>query len=255
MSPPFLIAQLTDPHIGADWGGTDPVARLAAAVSSVAAMRPPPDVVLLTGDLADHGADAEYEQLRELLAPLKAPLQVLAGNHDDRATLRRQFDLPGVDDDPVQYSVDLGPLRLVVVDSTRPGHDDGELDARRLAWLDAELAAAPDTPTLVAMHHPPMSIGIPAWDDLGLPADDQRALGEVIGRHRQVRRIVAGHVHRGIAAELAGCSVLAVASTFVQARPDFYADAGDIELVPEPAAFAVHAVVDGQLVSHIHPVD
>ena len=252
MTRPFLIAQLTDPHIGADWGGTDPVARLAAAVASVAAMRPLPDVVLVTGDLADNATDAEYEQLRELLAPLKAPLHVLAGNHDDRRALRRHFDLPGGDGEPVQYAVDLGPLRLVVTDTTRPGHDDGELDAQRLEWLDSTLAAAPDTPTLLAMHHPPIWLGIPAWDELGLPPDHLRALGDVIDRHRQVRRIVAGHVHRAISGELAGRSVLTVPSTFVQARLDF--DAETIELAPEPAGFAVHAMVDGELISHIQPV-
>jgi 3',5'-cyclic AMP phosphodiesterase CpdA len=252
MTRPFLIAQLTDPHIGADWGGTDPVARLAAAVASVAAMRPLPDVVLVTGDLADNATDAEYEQLRELLAPLKAPLHVLAGNHDDRRALRRHFDLPGGDGEPVQYAVDLGPLRLVVTDTTRPGHDDGELDAKRLEWLDATLAAAPDTPTLLAMHHPPIWLGIPAWDELGLPPDHLRALGDVIDRHGQVRRIVAGHVHRAISGELAGRSVLTVPSTFVQARLDF--DAETIELAPEPAGFAVHAMVDGELISHIQPV-
>jgi 3',5'-cyclic-AMP phosphodiesterase len=252
MTRPFLIAQLTDPHIGADWGGTDPEARLAAAVDSVLAMRPSPDVVLLTGDLVDHGADTEYERLRELLAPLKAPLHPLAGNHDDRSALRSNFDLASGDGDPVQYAVDLGPVRLVALDSTRPGHDDGELDPQRLAWLDAELAAAPDAPTLLAVHHPPMSIGIPAWDELGLAPDDRRALGEVVARHRQVRRIVAGHVHRAISGELAGRAVLSVPSTFVQARLDF--DSDEIALVPEPAGFAVHAVVDGELISHIQPV-
>src|SRR5919204_592222 len=129
MTRPFLIAQLTDPHIGADWGGTDPVARLAAAVAAPAAMRPLPDVVLVTGDLADNAAGA--------------------------------------------------------------------------------------------------------WDELGLPPDHLRALGDVIDRHRQVRRIVAGHVHRAISGQLAGRSVLAVPSTFVQARLDFEAER--IELAPEPA--------------------
>jgi 3',5'-cyclic-AMP phosphodiesterase len=252
MTRPFLIAQLTDSHIGADWGGTDPVARLDAAVAAVGAMRPLPDVVLVSGDLADNATDAEYEELRELLAPLRAPLHVLAGNHDDRRALRRHFDLPGGDGEPVQYAVDLGALRLVVIDSTRPGHDDGELDAERLDWLDATLAAAPDAPTLLAMHHPPISIGIPVWDAIGLPDDDRRALGEVIARHQQVRRIVAGHVHRAISGELAGRAVLTVPSTYVQARLDFEADA--IELAPEPAAFAVHAVVDGRVISHIQPV-
>jgi 3',5'-cyclic AMP phosphodiesterase CpdA len=84
------------------------------------------------------------------------PLYVLAGNHDDRGALHRHFGVPGADGEPVQYSADLGPLRLVVLDTTRPGEDAGELDAERLGWLDRELAAAPDLPTLLAMHHPPL---------------------------------------------------------------------------------------------------
>ena len=251
MSRPFLLAQLSDPHIGADWDGADPVARFAAAVEAVREIRQP-DAVLVSGDLADSAADAEYEQVRELLAPLQAPVYVVPGNHDDRHALHRHFGVPGANGAPVQYSVDLGPLRLVVVDTTRPGEDAGELDAERLAWLDAELSAAPEQPTLVAMHHPPVLTGIPAWDQLGLPAPHRRALAEVIARHRQVRRLVGGHVHRTITGDLAGRPVLTVPSTYVQGRLNFAAQR--IELSDEPAGFALHAVVDGEVVSHVQPV-
>jgi 3',5'-cyclic-AMP phosphodiesterase len=249
---PFLLAQLSDPHIGAEWAGGDPVARLAAAVASVRALRPRPDAVLVSGDLTDHATDAEYEQVRELLAPLEGPVHVLPGNHDDRRALQRHFGVPGADGEPVQYAVDLGPLRLVVLDTTRPGEDPGALDAERLGWLDAELAAAPQQPTLVAMHHPPLVTGVPAWDDFGLPAADRHALGEVVGRHRQVRRLVAGHVHHTMTAELAGCAVLTAPSTYVQARLTF--EPHEIEFAAEPAGFALHAVLDGDLVSHVQPV-
>ena len=252
MNRPFLLAQLSDPHIGAEWTDGDPVARLAAAVSSVRALRPQPDAVLVSGDLADNAADAEYEQVCELLAPLLAPLYVLPGNHDDRRALHRHFGVPGADGEPVQYAVDLGPLRLVVLDTTRPGEDSGALDAERLAWLDDELAATPEVPTLIAMHHPPLSTGVPAWDELGLPVADRWALAEVVERHRQVRRLAGGHVHRTITAELAGRAVLTVPSTYVQARLDFRAE--EFELAAEPAGFAVHAVLDGELISHIQPV-
>jgi 3',5'-cyclic AMP phosphodiesterase CpdA len=140
----------------------------------------------------------------------------------------------------------------VVVDSTRPGEDRGELDADRLAWLDAELAVAPDQVTLIAMHHPPIWTGIPAWDEIGIPMADRIALGEVLARHPQVRRLVAGHVHRTIAAELAGRAVLTVPSTYVQARLEFNTD--EIELVDEPPGFAVHALVGGELASYIQLV-
>jgi 3',5'-cyclic AMP phosphodiesterase CpdA len=252
MRRPFLLAQLSDPHIGAEWGEGDPVARLAAAVESLRLVCPQPDALLVSGDLADHADDDEYEQVRALLEPLAVPVYVLPGNHDSGRALRRHFDVPGGDAEPVEYAVDLGPLRLVAMDTTRPGEDPGALDETRLAWLDAELAAMPEALTLLAMHHPPVSTGIPIWDALGLPAADRSALAEVIGRHPQVRRVVAGHVHRAITGELAGRSVLTIPSTYIQARLDFSAE--EIELVSEPAAFAVHAVVDGELVTHLQPV-
>jgi Icc protein len=252
MSSPFLLLHLSDPHIGANWDDGDPAARFAAAVESARALLPQPDAVLVSGDLTDNGSDAEYERVREILAPLAAPHYVLPGNHDDRHALRRGFGGPGAGGEPVQYAVDLGPVRLVALDTTRPGEDTGELDAARLDWLDAELAAAPDAATLLAMHHPPILTGVPSLDALGMPAADRRALGEVVARHPQVRRLVAGHVHRTIAGELAGRPVLAVPSTYLQARLDFASV--ELEFAAEPAGFAVHAVLDGEVMSHVQPV-
>ena len=252
MGRPYLLAQLSDPHIGAEWADGDPVAGFAAAVEAVARLPLQPDAVLVSGDLADNATDAEYEQVRELLAPLHAPLYVLPGNHDSRRALHRHFGVPGASGEPVQYSVDLGPLRLVVIDTTRPGEDPGALDAERLDWLDAELNAAPALPTLLAMHHPPVLTGIPACDKVGLPAADRRALGDVVQRHPQVRRLVAGHVHRTLTGELGGRTVLTVPSTYIQTRLTL--GSHKTELVDEPAGFALHAVVDGALISHIQPV-
>lgn len=252
MSSPFLLVQLSDFHIGAGWADGDPVAGVAAAVESVRAIAPRPDALLVSGDLADAAADAEYERVRELLAPLGTAAHVLPGNHDDRAALRRHFGLPGAGAEPVCFAADLGPLRLVVLDSTIPGEDAGALDGGRLDWLERELAAAPEQPTLIALHHPPLVTGIPAWDAIGLAAADRRGLGEVVAGHPQVRRIVAGHVHRTIAGEVGGRPVLAVPSTYVQGRLDF--GATELRLAAEPAGFAVHAVLDGEVTSHVQPV-
>ena len=253
MTRPFVLAQLSDPHIGADWADADPPAGLARVVEAVRATSPPPDAVLVSGDLAEHAADGEYEQVRALLAPLRAPLYVLAGNHDDRRALRRHFGAPGQDGEALQYSVDLGPIRLVVLDTARRGENRGELTSERLAWLDAELASAPEPPTLLAMHHPPFATGVPAWDDGGgLPASHRRALADVVGRHPQVRRLVAGHFHRTISGQVAGRPALVIPSTYVQAR--LAIDHDEIELSNEPSAFALHVVADGELISHVQPV-
>jgi len=249
--PSFLLAQLSDPHIGADWFDDQSVPRLAATVEAVRAVRPQPDAVLVTGDIADHATDEEYEQVQELLAPLGL-LHVLPGNHDDRRALHRNFGVPGGDGEPVRYSVDLGPLRLIALDTTIPREDPGALGGDQLEWLNAELAAEPERLTVLAMHHPPIVVGVPACDEIGLAASDCLALGEVIKRHQQVRRIVCGHFHSTITGELAGRGVLVAPSTYVQARLDFQAK--EIELTAEHPGFVVHAVIDGELISHVETV-
>jgi 3',5'-cyclic-AMP phosphodiesterase len=228
------------------------VPRLAAAVESVRAVRPQPDAVLLTGDLADHETDEEYEQLQELLKPLGVPLHPLPGNHDDRDALHRHFGVPGGDGERVCYAVDLGPLRLVALDTKIPGEDAGALGAEQLEWLEAELAAAPEQLTLLAMHHPPLVTGVPAWDELGLAEPDRRALGDVIARHAQVRRLACGHLHRTMTGELAGRAVVVAPSTYVQMRPNFLSK--ELDLTAEPAGFALHAVVEADLITHVQMV-
>jgi hypothetical protein len=102
------------------------------------------------------------------------------------------------------------------------------------------------------MHHPPILTGAPVWDELGLPAADRAALGDVLERHPQVHRVVAGHVHRTMTGTLGGRSVMTVPSTYVQAQLNF--DATELELTPDPAGFGVHLVVEGVLTSHVEPV-
>jgi 3',5'-cyclic-AMP phosphodiesterase len=251
MSPGLTVVQLSDPHIGALWGGVDPVDRLAATVGAVRAMRPEPDAVVVSGDLADNAQDTEYEQLRELLGVIAAPVHVLPGNHDEREALRRHFGLPGTGAEPIQYAVDLDGLRLLVLDTKREGHDAGELDASRIEWLDAELASS-DAPTVIAMHHPPLLTGVPAMDAIGLPGVDLQALAAVVERHAHVRRLVGGHVHRAVSGELAWRPVLAGPSTYVQLRMDFESTA--LSFTGDPPGFAVHLSMDGEVVSHVQAV-
>lgn len=249
------LAQLSDPHLRIGPGDAGPARALAAAVAAVAALDPAPAAVVVTGDLADGARDAEYERARELLAPLAMPVHVLAGNHDDRDALRRWFDVPGgaAPGAPVRYAVACGALRLVACDTTRPGRGDGALDAEQRAWLAAELDAQPDVPAIVAVHHPPLRTGIAEMDALGLDAGDVRALGALIAARPQVRRVVGGHVHRGAIGQLGGCPVLACPSTNLQARLDLRH--GRMSFAPETPAFLLHVVVDGELVSHLQPVE
>jgi 3',5'-cyclic AMP phosphodiesterase CpdA len=251
VSPPEVaLAQLTDPHIGVN---DDAAAEaLADAVRCVLAVDFPPAAVLVSGDLAANGQPAEYERVRELLAPLPMPVHVLPGNHDDRDQLCSHFGATG-DGGLLRYSVRCGPVRLVACDTIQPGRDDGSMDSERLAWLEAELDADRETPTIVAMHHPPLLTGIRGLDEIGIPAEQRAALAEVVTRNPQVKRIIGGHVHRQAVGELGGCPVLACPSTHLQALFDLHDDAG-LALAPEPPGFGLHLIVEGELVSHVLPI-
>jgi Icc protein len=250
---PFLVVQLSDAHVRDD--DPQPERMLADAIRDVAALRPAPGAVLVTGDLTEHGSPHEYERVRALLSALTMPVHVLGGNHDDREHLRASFPAPGAqaDDEDYRYIARCGPLRLVALDTTDPGRDAGRLGAERLAWLDARLAEEPATPTVVAMHHPPLLLGIRVWDDIGLSDADRAGLGEVVAGHRHVRRIVAGHVHRAVLGSVGGCPVFACPSTWIQGLLDF-AHPEQLSVVAEPPGFGLHVAVDGELVSHVQPV-
>jgi 3',5'-cyclic AMP phosphodiesterase CpdA len=229
------LVQLSDPHVGADWEGADPEERLAVAVRAAAALQP--DAVIVTGDLAEHGSDDEYARARALLAPLGDVL-TLPGNHDDASRFASG------------YAAGAGPLRIVALDSTIPGADGGALGD--LAWLERELATR--RPTLVALHHPPLVTGVPAWDEFGLAPDSIAALGEVVARHPHVLGVLAGHLHRPLTGTLAGRPVTVAPSTYVQASLDLRARS--LALDPaQPGGFAVHTLRDGALLTHFATTD
>jgi 3',5'-cyclic-AMP phosphodiesterase len=135
---------------------------------------------------------------------LSMPVYVIPGNHDRRENLRKTLaHLPGVTHDPhfAQYAVDDYPVRLVMLDTLVPGASHGELSAAQLERLDQTLAAQPNKPTLIGMHHLPFVTGIPHMDKIALLNPDM--FQTVIARHLQVQRIVCGHHHRPIAGQFA----------------------------------------------------
>ncbi|MBN8930303.1 MAG: metallophosphoesterase, partial [Rhodospirillales bacterium] len=168
----MLICQLTDLHVRPVGQAANRVSETNAltlrAFRAVAALDPAPDVVLITGDLTECGLAAEYANLAAMLRQtLRMPVYVVPGNHDRREVLRAELaHLPGVSEDPdyVQYAVSCGPVRLVMLDTVVPGAGHGALRPDQLDWLDRTLAAAPDRPTLIGMHHPPFTCGIAHMD-------------------------------------------------------------------------------------------
>ncbi|QHI99719.1 phosphodiesterase [Xylophilus rhododendri] len=256
MSTTFL-AQLTDTHIREPgrlaYGRIDTAPYLRRAVQSVLALRQRPDAVVITGDLVDFGRPAEYAHLAQLLAPLDMPVYLLPGNHDEREALRLAFphhDYLGAAGSLLQYSVAVGGLRLLTLDTSVPGAPHGELDAPKLAWLEAELERWREQPVVVAMHHPPFQTLIGHMDAIGLRSGAE-ALEALLRRFDNVERVICGHLHRAIDVRFGGTIASTAPGPAHQVSLDLDARApSQWEL--EPPAFRLHALPQGgRLVSHL----
>jgi 3',5'-cyclic-AMP phosphodiesterase len=252
-----MLAQLSDLHLRAGADGAGAAARLEHAVSRVAALEQPVDAVLLSGDLADEPSGAAYERARELLAPLGVPVHAIPGNHDDRDLLRARFGPePAPSGARVWFAVNCGELRVVGCDSTRPGREDGALGADQLDWLDQTLREHPGTPTLLALHHPPVLTGVRAMDAIGLASEDRVALEALLEGHPQVRTVTCGHVHTTMATSFAGRPLLICPSTNSALRLDLRPRDGlPFATTGEPLGFAVHTLLEDRLLSHVQPLE
>lgn len=262
----MLIAQITDTHVVRDGARAyqdqvDTNAMFEQAIARLNALSPRPDLVVITGDLTDHGTAEEYAELKRLLAKLDLPFYLVIGNHDDRATLKAELDYPHLKDVGafVQYVVDDYPVRLVAVDSTSDDHHRGEFCDSRLAWLEERLGEAPEKPTIVALHHPPFDTGIVTMDATG--PGWAGGLIEVLERYPNVVRVICGHVHRSIQTLVGGRLASICPSTAHQVNLDLAAGAPNPERLAEgffemePPAYQLHLWVRGSLVTHTAYVD
>jgi 3',5'-cyclic-AMP phosphodiesterase len=242
----MLLAQISDLHIkrpGAlAYRRVDTAAALARCVARLNALAPRPDAVVITGDLVDQGSAEEYRHLRTLLAPLEIPFYLLVGNHDERGALRQTFPEQTwlqTGGEFVQYAVDIGPLRLIALDSLVPGQSAGALCAARLAWLEAELETARALPVIIAVHHPPFVSGIGHMDQQRLDPASAERLAAILMRHRNVERVICGHVHRPMFARFGGTVASAVPAPAHQVALDLRDNAPSAFRL-EPPAFALH---------------
>lgn len=258
---PILIAQISDLHIKAPgalaYGTVDTAAACARCVVELNRLSPRPDLVVISGDLADTPTREEYDHLNALLAPLDIPFLAIPGNHDNRELMRTAFpDMPYARQcGALDLAQAAGDLDLLLVDSSVPGKAYGELEPETLDWLDATLSASPGRPALLFLHHPPFATGIGHMDVQNLR--NAETLEPLLARHPRARLIAAGHVHRATLATFAG-----IAATICPAPNHAVALDLDGHLPPsfniEPPAFHLHIWFPGKpfgrLVTHVVPI-
>jgi 3',5'-cyclic AMP phosphodiesterase CpdA len=251
-----LLLQLSDLHIREPgrlaYGRLDTSPYLRQAVDTIQCLAQRPDAVVLTGDLTDFGREEEYAHLRRLLAPLTMPLYFMPGNHDDREQMRRSFPdhiyLGSVGF--VQYSVAVGALQLIALDTVVPGASHGSLCDERLQWLEDTLDQYRDRPTIIAMHHPPFQTLIGHMDQIGL-LNGATELEKLVAKYPNVERVICGHLHRSIQVRFGGSIAMTAPSPAHQVCLDLSPNAPSAWTL-EPPGFVNHALSDAnQISSHL----
>lgn len=256
----MLIAQLTDIHLGFERGNPDEpnLRRLKAVLAHLAQGPNRPDLLLLTGDLTEHGDAASYRALAGAIADCPFPVWPMLGNHDDRQVFFETFPQAAGPDGFAHFAIALEGFRILALDTHQPGRHGGGFCEARAAWLREELTQHPEVPTLIAMHHPPVASGI-AWMDPD-PAEPWIArFAEAIADQHQLRAITCGHVHRPIYTGWNGVPVMVCPSVAPALALDLspvdpaVAD-GRALIVDAPPAYALHRWDGRNLVTHIEQV-
>jgi 3',5'-cyclic AMP phosphodiesterase CpdA len=257
----MLIAQITDIHLGFD--PDNPAEfnrkRLDQVLRLLTGMNPMPDLLLATGDLVDRGDGESYRRLRNALSICPFPVWPCLGNHDQRDNFTEHFpEIPTVDGF-VQYEVDAGRLRFLVIDTLEEGRHGGAFCETRARWLRARLAEQPGRDTIIVMHHPPVDVGI-EWITTDPQEPRVATFADTIAGHSQVKGIICGHLHRPISVGWHGTTISICPATAPQVALDLAPIDPDCPdnramIIADPPAFALHKWNGRELVTHFDTAD
>ncbi len=285
--PTHLLAHLSDTHltsvgiryngvIDADAALDRAVAVLRAAVATGRHL----DAVVVSGDLADSGDPDAYRRLEAALGRIaldrgaELPLIFATGNHDVRVAFHRYLLRRKDIDEPILQVHVVRGLRIIVLDSTIPGHGHGRLLPEHLAALRAELRTRAEAGTVVVLHHAPLPPPSPLLSYFALESRSRTALAAAVAG-TDVRLILAGHHHLAQSGMLGAVPVAVAGSTAIRTDPlgpaghertfadgafnlvEFYTDTLTVSVIPvsgAPGVFDLDAA-GCRAVIDAHPVD
>ncbi len=220
--PTHTLIQISDTHIVREdellHGKIDSYATLRTVLEQIEAAGTTIDALLLTGDLADSGDLAAYQRLRDLVEPvaarLGAPVLYAVGNHDSRGPFRAGLLGAEPTAEPYDHVHWIDDLRVIVLDTTRPGRHSGALSTAQLRWLADELATPAAAGTVLALHHPPVPSPISLVNAL-LLAEPEKLADVLAGS--DVKILLAGHAHHSSAGAIGAVPVWVAGSSAYRA--------------------------------------
>jgi len=214
------LVQVTDCHLGAEPGeellGLNTDESLEDVLQYLKQREVAPDLVAVTGDIASGGCLPAYQRFLQIASRyLQSPMAWLPGNHDKAATMEQVWRQHT--GDPLASVVEMGNWQVILLDSSVPGEEYGNLDAQQLQLLRNALTQGTNQHALIFLHHQPVPVGS-AWIDQYIVRSAE-AFFNLIDAFPQVKGVCWGHVHQAFESERKGVKLWATPSSCVQFKP------------------------------------
>lgn len=211
------IAHLSDIHVGAKLEEN----MLEKAIDEINKLNP--DLVVVTGDLTDEGLLEEFQEAHKYLESLKCKYLVVgSGNHDSRNIGYRLF--PRFFGKPWSIT-ELNETVLIMLDSSRPDQDEGEVGYRQRLWLKQCLEEYREKFKIVALHHHLLPV-----PDTRMEKNMIMDAGDVLWTlvSYGVDLVLCGHRHRPWIWNLGGLSIVYAGAVSTSKLRGFYQNSFNI---------------------------
>lgn len=209
-----------------------------------------PDMIVITGDIADSGDEHAYHMVYDALKDFEVPVYAVPGNHDRRDRMKsilKGWTVENPETAPyLCYAVEKEGHRFLFMDSMAPGSHSGHMPEVATKWLDKELQEHKNVPTLVFMHHPPFITGMGAMDE---PYENREVLRGILQKAPWAK-LCCGHMHRPIFTMWAGVPCVTAPAASMQIELDFSAEGGDTFRMETPG-YLLHDFEEGVWNTHV----
>ncbi len=224
MTPLFRIAQISDTHLFSDKKAELLGVNTYESFKTIAEMAvlDKPDLILMTGDLAQDCTEAAYIHLADEMNRFQIPVYCLPGNHDDPQMMREVFPREMVS---IQKHILKDNWQIILLDSHLHKKVEGVLSDAEFDFMEECLQTYPLHHSLIAFHHQPLPSGSAWLDKIGLKNAD--IFLKKLQNYLNVKIVMYGHVHQQLENfrnEIGFYSAPATCIQFKPKREDFALD-------------------------------
>lgn len=198
-SAPLSFVQISDTHLGFHQPANTHVQEtLIKVVNAINSLPTQPAFVVHTGDITHLSKPAEFDQAKQILSALKAPLFTLPGEHDTIGDRGKTYFEAFSQKDKKEglQSWDHSGVHFVSLTNVLEFGDTGKgkLGQAQLDVLSKDLAGQKQDTPLVILSHIPLYDLYPQW---GWATADSASLLSLLSRFSNVT-ILNGHIHQVI---------------------------------------------------------